>query len=76
MVVHAGCDKQESLMCGGLCAVVDHTPAVVRYLPTRPPAFDAADQRVAAKQIEIVSLQWQTDNESNVVYRMAPPPFQ
>jgi len=45
-------------------------------LPTRPPAFDAADQRVAAKQIEIVSLQWQTDNESNVVYRMAPPPFQ
>ena len=48
---------------------------VVRYLPT-PPAFDV-DQRVAAKQIEIVSLQsWQTDSESNVVYRMAPPPFQ
>jgi len=48
-------------MCGGLCdarstvAVVDRTPAVIRYLPT-PPAFDAADQRVAAKQIEIVTM--------------------
>ena len=44
-------------MCGGLCdarstvAVVDR----IRYLPT-PPAFNAADQRVAAKQIEIVTM--------------------
>ena len=56
MVVHAGCDKQESLVYGGLCdTVVDRTPAVVRYLPT-PPAFDATDQRVAGKQIEIVTM--------------------
>jgi len=44
-----------SVRCTVDVAVVDHTPAVIRYLPT-PPAFDAADQRVAAKQIEIVTM--------------------
>ena len=82
VVVHAGCDKQDSLVCGGLCGKMHDRPSQLliavqqssAYPPTvTPPAFDVHNQRVTAKQIEL-QLQWQTDrpNEWNVVYRMAP----
>ena len=82
VVVHAGCDKQDSLVRGGLCSKMHDRPSQLliavqqssAYPPTvTPPAFDVHNQRVTAKQIEL-QLQWQTDrpNEWNVVYRMAP----
>jgi len=62
VVVHTGCDKQDSLVRGGLCGKMHDRPSQLlialqqssAYLPTvTQPAFDAPDQHVAAKQIEL-----------------------